>query len=189
MRRAVEGARPANADIGASCGDQRLGLWQNQPFGRWRRGRGEIHRQPVALVGVEHGEAFQKWDAIGLASVALRPPALLVRHEAVGVDHGGAALALADVAAKPEGLAKGKPALTGETTLRHRAPQDQHIDPGIAAAADRVAGEGKGSLHRRGAPGLNPGDAAGLQFGDDPGGDFLIQAGPVPAGPGARRCV
>ena len=45
------------------------------------------------------------------------------RNETVGVDDGGAVLALADMAAKRERLAEGEPALAGEPALDRRRPR------------------------------------------------------------------
>jgi hypothetical protein len=87
-----------------------------------------LRREVLALVGVEYCEPLQKRNRIGLVSVALGAPALLVGHKAIGVDDGRAALALADMAAKAERLAKREPVLSAEAVLDHRAPQDQHVD-------------------------------------------------------------
>ncbi len=57
----------------------------------------------------------------GLAGASL----LVFRHEAVGIDDGGAALALADMAAKRERLAEGQPTLAGITALDHCAPEQE----------------------------------------------------------------
>ena len=68
-------------------------------------------------------------------------------------------------------------------------PQDQHIDPGIAALRRGIVRHGERRLGRRRPPGLHPGDAAGLQLGDDLVGDFVVKARPVVAGASVGRYV
>ena len=120
---AVEGALAADAEVSAGGGDQRLGVRQDEPLGN-RRGSGhQPFRQVLALVGVEHRESFEERDRVGLVSVALGPPAFLVRREAVGIDDGRAVLALADIAAEAERLAECEPALAGEAALDDGAPK------------------------------------------------------------------
>ncbi len=121
----------------------------------------------------------------GLAGASL----LVVRHEAVGIDDGGAVLALAHIAAERERLAKGQPALGGEAVLDHGAPEDQDVDPRILPAGGGVLRHGERRLRRRRPPGLDPGHAAGLQLGDDLAGDFVIEARPVVAGASASGLV
>src|SRR5690242_12759959 len=128
----------ADAEIRARGRDQGLGLRQDDALRhRWRRGR-EVYRQALALVGVEHREALQEGDGARLVPVAFGPLALLVRDEAVGIDDGRTGLALADMAAEPKRLAKREPALAREAALYDRTPEDQHIDPGVAAAGRRI---------------------------------------------------
>src|SRR5260221_59315 len=128
VARAVEGALAANAEVGAGGGDQRFGARLDEPFwnrrGRCRQRRGQV----LALVGVEHREALEERDRVGLVAIAFGPPAFLVRREAVGIDHGRAGLALADMTAETERLAEGEPALAGEAALDDGAPQDEHVD-------------------------------------------------------------
>jgi hypothetical protein len=85
------------------------------------------------------------------------------------------------MAAEPERLAKGEPALSREAMLDHRTPQDQHIDPGIFAPRGGVARHGERRLDRWRAPGLDPGNTVSLQFGDDLVGDFGVKARAVVA--------
>ena len=60
-------------------------------------------------------------------------------------------------------------------------PQDQHIDPGISALRGSIARHGERRLDRCRPPRLDPGDTAGLQFGDDLVGDFGVKARAVVA--------
>ena len=180
--RRIEGAVAADAEVDAGRPDQRLdpGLDQARQR-RWRDGR-NLGRQVFALGGVEDCEPFQERDCgrflAGLAGASL----LVIRHKAVGIDDGGAVLALAHIAAERERLAKGQPALCGEAVLDHGAPEDQDVDPRILPAGGRVLRHGKRRLRRGRPPGLDPGHAAGLQFSDDLAGDFVIERRPVVAG-------
>ncbi|RMC36600.1 HipA domain-containing protein [Paracoccus alkanivorans] len=105
-------------------------------------------------------------------------------HEAVGIDDGGAALALQDIAAERERLTEGEPALAGKVTFDHRAPQKQHVDPRIAPAGRGILRKAERRFRRSRAPGLNPRHAACLQLGDDLVGDLGVEIGPVTPGAG-----
>ena len=94
-----------------------------------------------------------------------------------------------DMAAEPERLAKGEPALSGEAVLDDRTPQDQHIDPGISALRSSVARHGERRLDCRRSPWLHPGDTPGLQLGDDLVGDFGVKARAVVAGTTRVVCL
>jgi hypothetical protein len=67
--------------------------------------------------------------------------------------------------------------------LDDRAPEDQHIDPGIGAAGGGIRRHGDRRFRSGRSPGLDPGHAAGLQLGDNLVGDVVVKARPV--GPGA----
>jgi hypothetical protein len=131
------------------------------------------------LIGIEDREPLEEWDCLcvfaGLNSALL----LVVRHEAVGIDDGGAALAFADVTAKIERLSEREPTLAGEAALDDGAPQDQHIDSGIAALGRCVLRHREGRVRPRCSPRLDPGHAAYFQFGNDLVGDFLVEPGAV----------
>ena len=71
--------------------------------------------------------------ALGSSPSRSARSAFLVGHEAVRIDDRGAVLALADIAAEAERLAESEPALAGKAALDDGAPEDQHVDPGIAA--------------------------------------------------------
>ncbi len=143
--RVVVGARTADAEIRAGCGNQRLGSGLNLAW--WRRNdrSSDLLGQAIALVGVEDGKALEKRDRARLLAGFRGAPTFVVRGEAIGIDDGRSPLALPDVAAEPERLAKGEPALSGETVLDDGSPKDQHINPGISAlrrqrcAASRAA--------------------------------------------------
>ena len=78
---------------------------------------------------VEDGESFQERDSVGLIASVAGTLLLVLGNEAIGIDDGGAALALADIAAEREGLTESEPALAGEAMLDDGAPEDQDIDP------------------------------------------------------------
>ena len=62
------------------------------------------------------------------------------------------------------------------------SPQDQHVNATVLPVSRRVFRHGQRRLCRGRTPGLDPGHAAGLEFGDDLVGDFVIEARPVLAG-------
>src|SRR5260370_27274211 len=179
-RQIIKGAIAANAKIGAGGSDHGFGLGQDQSLGNRCGSACQFRREIFALVGVEHCKSLQEADRVGLASVALGASAFLIWREAVGVDYGRAPLTLADVSAKAERLAEGKPALACESALDDDIPKDQYVDAGIAALGCRVLRHVERRLRRRRPPGLNPRNTASLQLGDDLVGDFLIKARPVP---------
>ena len=117
VRGHVEGPAAADAEIDAGRFDQRLDLGLDQPGFRRRCGDHEILRQIFALRQVEDSEALEERDRLRFLAGLSRPFLLVVGNEAVGIDDGGAVLALADVAAETEGLAKGEPALDREAVL------------------------------------------------------------------------
>ncbi len=184
VRRAVKGAAAADAEIRARGPDQRLGLRLDHAGWRRRRDGGDLLRQVLALVGVEDGEALQERNRLCFVAALAGPFAFIIGYEAVGVDDGDAARSLPDIAAKAKRLAECEPALAGKTVLDNRAPEDQDIDPGIAPAGRCILRHGQRRLRCRGAPGLDPGNPAGLQLGDDLAGDVVIEVRPVGAGTG-----
>ncbi len=123
--------------------DQRLDPGLDQT-GRWRRGDDRhVFWQAFALRGVEDGEAFEERDGLGfltgLASAILR----VIGYEPVGIDDRRATLALSDIAAECQGLAKGEPALAGKAMLDYRTPEDQDVDPGVAPTCGGVVRHGE----------------------------------------------
>ena len=103
----------------------------------------------------------------------------------VGIDDRRAALALADIAAERQSLAKGEPALARKAAFDDGAPEDEHIHAGVRSSRRGVLRQGQRRFRRCGPPGLDPGKPAGLQLGDDLAGDFVVE--PRPAGPDGRR--
>jgi hypothetical protein len=73
-------------------------------------------------------EALEEWYGAGRLALVVRPPAFVVRHEAVGIYDGRAALSLAHVAAQSHGLPERQPALDRVAVLDDRTPEDQHVD-------------------------------------------------------------
>jgi len=84
-------------------------------------------------------------------------------------------------------LAEGEPVLRAEAAFGDRGPQDQDIDAAVGTAGRGVLRQAE--RRRDTAPGLDPRQAALLEFGDDPVGDFLIEAGAVGKGFVGRRRV
>ena len=111
VRGHVEGPAAADAEIDAARLDQRLNLGLDRPRFRRRCGDYEILRQTFALRKVEDSEALEERDRLRFLAGFSRPFLLVVGNEAVGIDNGGAVLALADIAAEAEGLAKRQPEL------------------------------------------------------------------------------
>ena len=140
-----------------------------RPGSRRRCGDREILRQAFALRQVEDGEALQERDRLRFLAGLARAFLLVVGNEAVGIDDGGAVLALADIAAERRAPGETSASPGREAVLDHRAPEDQHVDPGIVPAGGGVLRHGERRLRRRRSPGLDPGHAAGLQLGDDLG--------------------
>src|SRR5690606_29366611 len=140
-----------------------------------RRG---VARQPFAqsltLRDVEDDEALQERHGPRLAALARGSLLFGFGSEAVCIDHGHPALALADTAARFARLPEGQPALRWPALRDHRAPQDQDIDPGIGPMGQRIARQA-GTNRSRSSPWLDPRDAAFLEFGDDPRGDLVIE--------------
>src|SRR3546814_14191769 len=73
--------------------------------------------------------------------------------EAVGIDGGGAALALADSAARFKRLPEGQPRLRRPVAFDHGPPQDEDVDAAVATPGQRVArdaGDGRSEERRVG---------------------------------------
>ena len=184
--RVVVGALPADAEVGAGGTDQRLDPRLDERGIRRRRRRRQLGRQAVALLDIEHGEALEEVDRAGVLARLLRALALLAGDEAVGVDDRRAALALAHIAAERERLAEGEPALAGVAALDDGTPEDQHVDAGIAPAGRGVLRQGQRRGHAGCSPRLHPWQATGLEFSDDPVGNFGVEVRAVTRGSAAR---
>src|SRR5579871_4519885 len=178
----IEGAVAADAKVDAGRLDQRFDRRLDQSGQRWRRSRGDPVREPVALIAIEDSEALQKRDRLRLVAGLVRTTLLVQRHEAVGIDDGRAALALADVTAERQRLAKRQPALACEAAFNHGAPEDQNIHTAVLAAGRCVLRHRQRRLRRRRPPGLHPGHTAGFELGDDLVSDFVVEVRPVLAG-------
>lgn len=109
--RNVVSAIAADAEVDSGRCDERFDLWFDQAGGRWRSFDRDGLRQTLALRGIEDSEPLEERDRVGVVAGFASAPFLVVWDEAVGIDDGGAALALPDIAAKRERLAEGKPAL------------------------------------------------------------------------------
>jgi hypothetical protein len=131
----------------------------------WRRG--DAVGQGRALLDVEDGEALEERDAARLLASLSGAVAHVVGNEAVGIDDGGAALALADVAPERDALPESQPALRGVAPLDDGVPQDEHVDAAVGPAGGGVPGQSKRRADARGAPRLDPGQSACLQLGYD----------------------
>ena len=133
--------------------DHRLGDRHDLALGE-RRGIGrEPGAQALALRDVEHGEALEERHRLGVVAALARARAFSrLGREAVGIDDGRAALALADQPPASMRLPEGQPRLRRTAVLDDRAPQDQDIDAGIGARGERVARQSGGPRRRRVAP-------------------------------------
>jgi hypothetical protein len=100
VRRHVEGAIAANAEVDTRRLDQRLDARLDQAGLRRRRRDGKVVGQILALRDVEHGEALQERNGLRFLAGLLRALLLVVGNEAIGVDDSGTALAFADMAAE-----------------------------------------------------------------------------------------
>jgi len=174
MGRHIESLVAADTEIDAARRDHGLGHWHDLAFGQRRGIGGEAGAKPFALRDVEHGEALEERDRLGVAALALDARFLAFGNEAVGIDHGRAMLALAHRAARLDGLFEGQPALRRPALFDHRAPQDQDIDAAVIARGQGVAREA-GAGATTAAPRLDPRDAARLQLGDDAAGHLVIE--------------
>ena len=114
------------------------------------------------MVSVKDHKALEERDGLGIVAGLHRAPALVVGNKAVGMDDGGAALTLSNVATEGEGLPERDPTLPGKAALNDGAPQDQDIDPGIAPIGGRVLRHGERSAGCRRSPRLDPGHPGAL---------------------------
>jgi hypothetical protein len=101
------------------------------------------------LLDVEDGEALEEGDGTRFLASLMGAVAHVVGNEAVGIDDGVAALALADVASEREGLPESQPALGGIALLDDGVPQDEDIDAAVGPAGGGVLGHSKRRAHAR----------------------------------------
>lgn len=169
----VKGLVAAETKIGAAGLDEGVDRRRHDGVGNSGHRRRQRVGETVALVGVEDGEALQEGDAAAPVTVPAAARIVLARREAAGIDDGGAMLALAHAAAEPERLAEGEPVLGAEAVLDDGVPENEDVDTGVFSPRRGVSRHGQRG--GGGGPGLDPGDAAGLQFGDDAVGDVLVE--------------
>ena len=171
----IAGPRATDAEGNATRGDDLFRKWDQFAF----RQRCGIARQPFAqafaLCDVEERKAFQKRDGAGFVAFGNGTFLLGFGRKTVGIDDRNAALALADAAARLARLPEGQPALRWIAMLDNRAPQDQNVDAAIGTMGERVTRQSGACGGVRCAPRLDPWQAARLQFGDDAGGDLIIE--------------
>jgi hypothetical protein len=136
--RGVIGLVAADPEIGAGRGDQGLDVRDDLTLGQGR-GRRRQGLQAFALIDVEDGEALEERHRAGRLALARGPLLLGLGRELVGEDDGGPPLAPANLPACLLGLAVGQPALGFIAMLDDRAPQQQDVDPRIAAPGRGVA--------------------------------------------------
>src|SRR3546814_15959766 len=112
MRVDVEGPAATDAEIDPARGDHRLGDGDDFALGK-RCGVGPDPRaKSLTLRDIEHGAAFEKRHRARRSTVARRPLGFALRNELAGIDHGRAALTLADIAAGLPCLTERQPAFT-----------------------------------------------------------------------------
>src|SRR3546814_11163381 len=100
--------------------------------------------------------------------------ALGVRDEPVRIEHGRAALALADMAAERQRLAEGQPRLRREALVVQGSPEQKDVDPRVAPAGGGVPRHRERRLARGRGPRSHPGHRARLELGDDALGDRRV---------------
>jgi hypothetical protein len=105
LRRRIEGAIAADAEVDAGRLDQGLDCWLDHAGKRWRYGGRDIGRQAVALIAVKDGKPLEEWNGLRFLAGLVRSPLFFGRHETISVDHRSSAFALADMAAESESLA------------------------------------------------------------------------------------
>jgi hypothetical protein len=172
QRGAVVGAVAAMPDVGAGRGEE--GLGPGDPLVGIAAGVSQcmvVLGQALNLLDIEDRVGFQERDGpFGL--VTGRLVGFGTAHR-VGVDHGRALLALADVAAPFDGLLERHPDRRRVVRGHCRCPERQDVDAGIGLA---VVAQGPGDMPRRvgGVPGLGPGFHALLKGFDDLVGDAAV---------------
>ncbi len=188
--RHIVGAVAADVEFDAGCRDHFVTHRGNPPHGQGLGITCQPFPQAFALRDVEHGKTLEKSDAARLAATLLGPLLFRFRREAVGIDHGHAFLAFLHIAPGFERLFEGEPALRRIVMLDDRAPEQQHIDPGIGPAGQGIAGHARCQSTRRcirGGPWLNPWEAFCFKLGDDLGRDLIIEG--IARFLRTRRCV
>src|SRR5579859_1495572 len=180
--RSIEGALAANAERDASGLDQGFDRRLNQARRRWRSCGSDLVRQILALVSIENGKTLEERYGLHIFTGLGRTPFLVARNETIGIDDGGAAFALTNVAAERERLTEGEPTLTGKSAFDHGSPENEDVNATVLPVSRRVFRHRQRRFCRGRSPGLDPGYPASLKFGDDLVGDFIIEICPVLAG-------
>ena len=135
----IIGLHRPDPEIRAARADQRMRCRNGLVFGQWQVRCQHRLGQAFALPDVEYREPLEKRDLPRLAILVARAVLLALGREPVGLADRGSALALADAAAQRLCLLERQPALRAIAPRHHRSPQDQHVDPGIAPPALRIA--------------------------------------------------
>ncbi|MFK4539814.1 hypothetical protein ABIA00_007997 [Bradyrhizobium ottawaense] len=182
FRRHIKGTVAADAEVDAGRLDQVFDLRLDRAWRRRRRRGCDLCRQAIALITVEDREALEKRNGLRFLTVLAGAALFLGRHKPIGVDHGGAALALADVTTERQRLAECEPALACKSVFGGRTPENQNVYAAILTAGRGAFRQGQRRLRRRGAPRLHPRYSASLQLEDDLVGDVVIKVCPVLTG-------
>src|SRR3954468_3525311 len=122
FRRHKEGSVAADAEVDAGRLDQVFDLRPVQTRRRGRRRCRDLWRQAVALITVEDRELLEERNGLRFLTGLMCAALFAGGHKAVGIDDGGAALALANVTTERQRLAEGKPALPCKSLFGRSTP-------------------------------------------------------------------
>ena len=175
LRRHIEGAIPANADVCAGRLYQGFGLRHDFPLRQGGVQPVEVFGQSITLGNVEHAVAFEKRDRDCVTAFGDGVLLLVFGDETVGIADDLTALTLAHIAAKALGLAVGQPNLGRISLLDHRTPQQQDVDPRIGLAGNRIDRKSDLASGVLAIPWLHPRQAACLKLGNDLVRDGLVE--------------
>jgi hypothetical protein len=160
----VVGLAAAVADVGAGGFEESFGMGDPIDGCRSRPVGGlTLVEQPLDLLDVEDGVRLQEGD---LALDVLAIVGGFGAAEGVGIDDGGAGLALADVAAERQRLSERDPHRRRVAAGDGLGPEQDDVDAavGLAGGAEGAADAAGQMLGR---PRFRPGPNAVLQVGDD----------------------
>jgi hypothetical protein len=175
----IEGLVPAYAELDARGSDHLPGDRLDLALVQWHRIAAKVCGQPITLGDVEEGKSLEEGNGARLVAITRRPLGFILGGEAIGIDHGHAALALADASSRLASLPKGQPALRRPAVFDDGAPQDQDVDARVRPGRHRVArqaGRGVDAQPLDLSPWLDPREAPRLQFRDDVRGHLVIEA-------------
>ena len=127
----------------AACADERFGDLDGKALRDLLGLDGVFKGKAVALCDVEHREALEEGNAPlrapgGVASAVTG----FLGDETIGVNDGGAALALANLAAEGQRLLVSEPLIDLEAARKQRIPQQHDIDAAIGALRGGIARDG-----------------------------------------------